>query len=88
MSLLLQSLVIFAVVCASLLVNGNSHRNGDSGYKNEPCGHDPNSFESPDESSTSRESRATRRGVARAQSLSWIFGQSEFLSARAVMHYC
>jgi hypothetical protein len=57
MSLLLQSLVIFAVVCASLLVNSNSHRNGDSGYKNEPCDHDPDSFEPPDESSTSRERR-------------------------------
>ena len=45
MSLPLQSLVIFAVVCASLLVNSNSHRNGDSGYKNESCGHDPNSFD-------------------------------------------
>src|SRR6516162_4128763 len=74
MSLLLQSLVTFAVVCASLLVNSNSHRNGDSGYKSEPCGHDPNSFDPPDESSTSREGRY-EAGRSTGAILSWIFGQ-------------
>jgi hypothetical protein len=54
-------------LCAPLLFDSNSQRNSCSGKEDERRGYDANPFKPPNEPSASREGRASKRSVVRAQ---------------------